>query len=395
MKTYDVVIVGAGPVGLCLAGLLGRHEIRTLLIERRFEPTRSSRAIGITPPSLRILDELSVSKDLVSAGVPVLRAHVHGSRRYLGRVSFETLPGAYQFILSVPQAITESLLVDRVERIPNVTVVRGETVLDVVPHDGSTVIVRSDGNLGEVRGSFVCGCDGPGSVVRDSLGASFHGRSYRRFFFMGDYRDRSALGEDAHLWFTPWGAVESFPLPGNTRRWIVQRDPAENREVPDVIEALVAERAGVCLSSDDLIWHSAFEPERYRSSTLARGRVFLCGDAAHVMAPIGAQGMNTGFADAKLTARLIIELLTARRNEFIGGADAATAYERLRRPAIEAATGRAAISMRVGTITGTVASLFRNAFIRGVLSTPARRLLPPHFAMQTIPLGDVENVRIR
>lgn len=394
-------MVGAGPVGLCLAGLLGLLGVRTLVLERRRDTTRSSRAIGVTPPSLKILDVLSVADPLVAQGIPVYRAYVHGYRSPLGNITFRDLPGTYPFILSVPQAITESVLVERVAAIPAVTVSRGVSVSGVESDGDDSVVVRTDGGYDKTRAAFVCGCDGPGSTVRSALGTRFTGRGYRRYFVMGDYRDRSGLGLDAHLWFTPFGAVESFPLPNATRRWIVQTRAAVIPPVTGLIEELVHQRAGIPLSTEDLRWQSSFQPERYRSGVLSQGRVLLCGDAAHVMAPIGAQGMNTGFADAMLAARLIASHL--RRSGVppsLGSTVApsigeiASLYERFRRPAVRAATARAAASMRVGTITGKVPSLIRNAAVRAVLATPARRALPPHFAMLTIPHGDTTRVSI-
>jgi 2-polyprenyl-6-methoxyphenol hydroxylase-like FAD-dependent oxidoreductase len=390
MEIFDVVVVGAGPVGLCLSCLLAGSGTRVLLLERRAFPSDTSRAIGITPPTLRIMEGLGLAADLIERGVPVRRAHVHGAGN-LGTVSFDHLPEPFQFILSVPQTATEEILGALSATCDNVTLMRGTEVhgLDVPAAGHPVVHWQRRGRSQSARARYVCGCDGARSRVREALGLAFRGGRYERFFLMADFRSNAGLGEDAHLFFTPLGSVESFPLPEGGRRWIAQTTQLPEGPGAGVLETLVAERTGIRLDPNEATWRSSFQPERYESEAMVSGPVALCGDAAHVMAPIGGQGMNTGFADAELLAAL----LTHRLRQ--GAGKIPEAYQTYRRRAVRSASRRAASSMNIGTIRGRPWSALRNLFIWMLLHSALQRAVPSHFAMLTIPFGSLSEVVAR
>jgi 2-polyprenyl-6-methoxyphenol hydroxylase-like FAD-dependent oxidoreductase len=390
MEVFDAIVVGGGPVGLCLSCLLAGNRARVLVLERQTRPSQTSRAIGVTPPSLRIADGLGVAGELIARGTRVTRAYVHGDGP-LGSVSFDLLPQPFRFILSVPQTETEEVLRGLLEHQDNATFLAGAEAesVDLGVPGGPLVRWRRAGRVSRAQGRFLCGCDGAGSLVRRELGLRFRGGPYRRFFLMADYASEAGLGRDAHLYFTPRGSVESFPLPGGKRRWIAQTGALLDPHPAGALEEIVHERTGIALEPAEATWRSSFQPGRYEAEAMAVGPVALCGDAAHVMAPIGGQGMNTGFADAELLAALLHDQL--QRN----GAVVPPAYESYRRRAVRSAARRAAASMNVGTITGPGGSGVRNALIRMLLHSPFRRAVPPHFAMLTIPFGSLAEVVAR
>jgi 2-polyprenyl-6-methoxyphenol hydroxylase-like FAD-dependent oxidoreductase len=147
--------------------------------------------------------------------------------------------------------------------------------------------------------------------------------------------------------------------------------------------------SGHRLGPQEPLWESAFRPGRMLASHYHRGRVVLCGDAAHVMSPIGGQGMNTGFADAEYLANILADLC---EDPGPWQRDLA-AYGRLRRRAFRVAAARAARGMWLGTRTGPWGSRLR-AIVTG------RALLHPRwaprvaarFAMLTIPYRDCARV---
>jgi 2-polyprenyl-6-methoxyphenol hydroxylase-like FAD-dependent oxidoreductase len=376
MRVFEVLIVGAGPVGLMLANLLGQAGVRTLVVERRTGPPEQSMAIGITPPSLAILEKLGLADEFIQRGVRIQTAHVTENGRYLGNVDFSRIRAAHPFILSLPQAQTVGLLWQNLHRYETVQVRSGAECVALEQH-AERVAVTIGGEI--VTSRYVVGCDGHRSRVRELAGITTQSKSYRPRFLMADFADESGLGDEAHLFFTARGSVESFPLPNGRRRWIVM---VTDREVaaPDryLIEQ-VRRLTGYELANSPRYFQSAFQPRRLLARRFYRGRVVLCGDAAHVMSPIGGQGMNTGFADAELLAAT----LTSPRPEF-------EVYEAARRRAFAVAAGRAARGMWLGTRRGAVLSELRARLIRDYLFRgEVRDRVAEYFAMLTLPLNPV------
>ena len=148
-QNADVLIVGAGPVGLTIALALGQAGVATIVLEQRPAVRETSRAIGITPASLEILERYGVAANMVDAGVQVRHAVIHGDDSEIARVGFEALPTEYRFILSLPQKRTEEILLQAVERQESVQLLRGRRVAGIsVERGGVRVIVETEGRRG-------------------------------------------------------------------------------------------------------------------------------------------------------------------------------------------------------------------------------------------------------
>jgi 2-polyprenyl-6-methoxyphenol hydroxylase-like FAD-dependent oxidoreductase len=392
---FDAAIVGAGPVGLLLGCLLGASGLRVLILERRTRVPALSMAIGITPPSLRLLGKLGLDAEFTARGVSIRDCFIHGDSGHLGRVTFRDLPGEYRFILSLPQADTITLLQEKLAEYPSVTLCTGAEVVDVAQDDAGCRIAYTLGDGGSIETAaarFVAACDGGRSPVREMIGVRAVGSDYRRHFVMGDFLEDSGLKDEAHLFFTATGSVESFPLPGGRRRWIVQTDRRLDRTPDDFISATVFERSGIVLSPARQLNQSAFTPRHFNCDRYHEGRVILCGDAAHGMSPVGGQGMNTGFADAEFLAGALAAILLrgAPAQVLLGG------YDRFRRCAARSAISRAGWGMWLGTWRGKPLSLLRDFIIRHILCRGmiARRM-GPFYAMLTIPYNSLERVPLK
>jgi 2-polyprenyl-6-methoxyphenol hydroxylase-like FAD-dependent oxidoreductase len=383
---WDVIVIGAGPVGLLAANLLGQGGIRTLVLERDEMPQPGSRAVGVMPPSLEILEQVGLADRIISRGAVVDTAHVHGYRRYLGKVGFNRIGGAFPFVLAVPQDRTESELLKGLERFPTVTLSRGTEAVSAEQSDTGVLAVTGDGSRLAAR--FLLACDGNASSIRKAVELRYRERRFKDTFLMGDFKDRTDFGRDAHLFFTPLGAVESFPLADGIRRWIIQTDTFQKHPPRALIEKTVEERAGIVLNPSDAVWHSPFGIRRQIVSPYYKGRIIFAGDAAHVMPPIGGQGMNTGFADAWM-ATTFLKRVVAEGCPFEPLFDA---YSRCRRMAAKAATSRAVLSMRIGTTRGSISSAVRNTLIWTLLKTKLTDWLATRFAMRTIPFGTIDKM---
>lgn len=393
MTDTAVVVVGAGPVGLMAAHVLGRNGVEAVVLERREPPGRTewsrpaatvdlrSRAIGIMPPSVDLFDGVGLADEFLCAGVRAATGVVHDERSELGRIDFQGVHPRFPFVLAIPQWRTESILASTITRRPTLQVRYGVTVEKMMQEaDGITLCCR-DGSCCRARYAIVC--DGAHGSLAANAGIRRREKTYRARFFMADHHDLTNLGDEAHLWFTPGGAVESFPLPGSLRRWIVQLpsgSPLPGPEDHVDLECIVETRTGYTLDPGGRTWQSSFAPQRSELSRFHQGRLLFAGDASHTMSPIGGQGMNTGFADAELAATLVAGRLDRRFN----GGDAWGYYERARKRAGRSAARRAWAGMHVGTITGRPGSWVRSRVVSVALRTAAP-LLARHFAMMSIP----------
>jgi 2-polyprenyl-6-methoxyphenol hydroxylase-like FAD-dependent oxidoreductase len=376
-----VAIAGAGPVGLLLALRLVAEGVRPLVLEPRRDARAGSRSIGIHPPSIELLERLGLASRFFARGVLVVRGRAFGACGQLGVVDFaSSCPGAHRYVMTIAQEDTEEILRDALEERAPGCVEEGAMLVGAAP-DGAGVrarIRRETGREEERSVAALVGCDGKRSATRAAIGAAYDGGAYDGAYAMGDFPETTRFGDDAAIFLTPDGLVESFPLPGPKRRWVVRRDErleGTEAEAAEIVET-VARRTGHRLRASDVERPSGFRAERWLASTFSRGAIALAGDAAHVVSPIGGQGMNLGWLGA---STLAAELGRALR----GGedpADALAADARRRRAAARAAIRRAELNMWLGRPTSAAGS--RDRLVSTLLARPCGALLARVFTMR-------------
>ena len=384
----EVLIVGAGPVGLFMAALLLQDGVDVQVLEQRSAPEPHSRAIGIHPPALAALARAGVAGALVAEGVQIRRGVALARGKTLAEMSFAGVSDRFPFVLSLPQSRTEALLERRVNEL-DAGALHRNVRLTRLSDDGALVTVEAESPRGALRYSapLVIAADGVRSTVRAGQGIDLRVKDYPDSYLMGDFADGSGFGPDAALFLAGAGIVESFPLPGQRRRWVARLGPGEaaasgpatNGQGGDArwLMRCVRERTGLEIDAGTNSMLSSFGVRTRLARRMVAGQVVLIGDAAHEVSPIGGQGMNLGWLDAAMLAPIVTAAVRGR--DMTG---ALRTFERTRLKAAVRAARQAEINMALGRPLADGFLAVRNRAIGGVAAVPAlNSLIARRFTM--------------
>lgn len=365
----DVAIVGAGAAGLLLACLLAQRGTDVVVLERRTEPARTSRAIGIHPPGLAALDAVGVGDAARSEAIRIRSGVALHRGRLLARLRFDDRP-----ILALPQHRTEALLRARLSSLAPAALETGVEVVALAqsPDAVELTTTGADG-AGAVRARWVVGADGIRSTIRQMLGIPMEPRPGSGGYAMADAPDATGAAATALLHLEPDGIVESFPMPGGMRRWVARLAEPQPGMTTATLQRILAERLVEPPQLPAEAPTSAFVARQRLAERFALGRVALVGDAAHEVSPIGGQGMSLGWLDALALDRALAAA---------AGGDPLTDYERARRPAAELAMRRARWNMAMGAPVSRRRLAMRLALVRLLAVEPGRSALTAAFTMR-------------
>jgi 2-polyprenyl-6-methoxyphenol hydroxylase-like FAD-dependent oxidoreductase len=285
---------------------------------------------------MEMLDQLGLANAFITPSHKANGICFYGrDRKEAFRSSMNELPSKFPYFLLLPQTETELLLVDHARKL-GVEIERGVGFLSMV-QTGQGVLAtleRMDGTREEVNAFYVVGCDGSRSAVRQAAGLEFNGGGYDQNWLLADVvldptLDRSWL----HGFTSIDGPIFFFPLPNNIWRIVFLRKPGKSAttevSMNEIVETLEKNHLGH-LRARDPSWLAGFGIQHRRTGHLRMGRVFLCGDAAHLHSPAGGQGMNMGLGDAFNLGWKLAHVINGNSQEEI-----LDSYEEERTPVID------------------------------------------------------------
>jgi 2-polyprenyl-6-methoxyphenol hydroxylase-like FAD-dependent oxidoreductase len=307
-----VLIAGAGPVGLTTALLLANWQIPTVVLEAApGHQDIGSRAICFQRDVLDVFDRVGVAEAMVAEGLTWTTSRTFYREHQLFTASYDEPQGdGLPPFTNVSQDSVERHLLARALREPLITVRFGSPVTEIKDHgDHVEATAGTAGPAGQpvtFTGSHLIGADGPRSTIRRLLGVAFEGLSYADQFLICDIRAEFPFPRERRFYLDPvWNPgrqVLAHPCPDGVWRidWQVpagfdlQSERGGGGGLDEKVRRITGDRPY------ELVWASAYRFAERVAGTFSVGqRLHLAGDAAHVYAPFGARGLNSGIQDAE------------------------------------------------------------------------------------------------
>ncbi|HET8866346.1 MAG TPA: NAD(P)/FAD-dependent oxidoreductase [Gracilimonas sp.] len=377
----SIVIIGGGPVGLFMAISLLKKGIQCRVIEKREEPVSDSRSLGIHPVSLELFDKVGITDPFLEQGLKIKKGIALTEDKEIGEISFDLCPKPHNYILACPQFITEKILQKKLRELDENALITGAEFLQFHEYEKAieTTFTVNGKSKERITSSYLIGCDGKNSLVRQQASIHFSGKRYHDTYIMGDFDDTTNFATNAAVFLPKDGLIECFPLPSGMRRWVVKTDSYISEPSRDKLAEIVQQRIGYDLFSVNNIMLSSFGVQHLVAERFTKGRVILAGDAAHVVSPIGGQGMNLGWLDCWKLANIFEDSLKhTDSQEHIK--ICLKEYSNRQKKITKKAGRRAELNMILGRKTSI--PFLRNLIVKGMLKTPLRTKAAKLFTMR-------------
>lgn len=303
----EVMIVGAGPVGVTAALLLAGRGISSVVLERHHAPYPLPRAVHADDEVFRILQAVGAHERFaeVSRSMPGMRLldRNHAVMAEFGRDSTNGANGFPQASM-FDQPELEEILLDLAEAHPLIDIRRGCVALDAVDHhDSATVTYSGESGTRTLVASAVIGCDGTNSIIRDRIGTGLRDLHFQERWLVVDIRTETPL----HVWAgvhqicDPERAATFMHITGNRYRWefrINERERAEQLAEPASLRRLLRPwMTPDAFDRAEIIRHAEYTFRARVADRWRRGHLYIAGDAAHQTPPFVGQGLGAGLRD--------------------------------------------------------------------------------------------------
>jgi 2-polyprenyl-6-methoxyphenol hydroxylase-like FAD-dependent oxidoreductase len=301
----DVLVVGAGPTGLMLATQLARRGVRPLIIDRHSGPAQQ--AMAVQARTLEIYSKMGIAERAIARGCRAGGANMWANGRWTARIPVGDIGKAlspFPFVLLLGQDDNELIMGENLRGLGVSVAWSTELVgLEQQPGHVDATLKLPDGSTRTLRATWVAGCDGSRSPVREMSRIGFPGAPYEHTFFVADTEATGPMRPDelnVYLWAD--GFHLFFPIRGKDRWRVIGILPKQLRERDhvtfDEVVPSIRQEAGAAVTFKACSWFSTYRIHHRAAERFRDRRCFLLGDAAHIHSPAGAQGMNTGLQDA-------------------------------------------------------------------------------------------------
>jgi 2-polyprenyl-6-methoxyphenol hydroxylase-like FAD-dependent oxidoreductase len=316
-----VLIVGAGPSGLMMACQLARHNIRFRIIDQKKEPSSYSGALFIQARSLEIFHQMGIVAKVMGQGSVANTINLVFNGRKPISLQIKNLGSGitrFPHLLMLEQSKTEQILINDMEGYA-ATVERSTSLLHFTQNsEGVTsVLKRPDGSEEIVHTKYLIAADGGHSLVRQQLHIPFLGKTHRLSLFVMDTKAEVKMPPN-EICFTFSNHASSGIFPLSDGLWridgTIPKELKGSVAFHDIAEKF-AQRIRMNITLHEPRWFSVFHSHQRYAGSFRKNRCFLIGDAAHVLSPVGAQGMNTGLQDAHNLAWKLALVIDGKAND--------------------------------------------------------------------------------
>jgi 2-polyprenyl-6-methoxyphenol hydroxylase-like FAD-dependent oxidoreductase len=342
----EVLVVGAGPVGLWTALLLAESGIEVVLIDRETHTTARSYACALHPATLAMFDQFGLAQSVIARGRRIETAGFYDGAQRQAEVHLSNIRGEFPFMLILPQSALEGLLEQRL-RAAGVQVLwnhrfegltqdensisavveelEGTSTGYIVPHWETVVKAR-----GDLEAQFVIGTDGQNSMVRSRAPLEYKRVGPAESFAAIEFQMEESAPQELRIVLDDTTTNVLWPIGDHHCRWTFQllrpnslgdfpekerrsvrvSDPSVDERIGQYVQKLATQRAPWFTGSLSKIdWCTEVTFEKRLVTPFGTNRCWLAGDAAHQTGPVGVQSMNAGFAEALILANSLKKIL--------------------------------------------------------------------------------------